>query len=1504
MGIPDKLSFDFETSSWAATEVDWYFQQSANGTNWETLKTYDSQIVGGTPSGSENFQLKPSTRFVKLCYSGNFNGRFKNVKITERKEIVPKSETTDFGLGYNGNDPTARTIKVDWYNVEECTVSISGTDASRFEIAEGSDVINSLLDNYGTAELVVRYKHDVNTATQHTATLHIESADGKTADITLKGQTTPAPQDIIWRNDLTPMPINGVFESAAMVGSGLTLSLVSDDESIVRVEEGTTLVGVNAGTVRVTATAEGNDKWAESSSYIDIEVTTKNVQYITWNDKLSNLKREDGQTVNITLTATSSSGLPITYELDEDAQTFASVEGNTLRLTGWGSGTIIAHQLGNDDYVAVQKEMTLVSRNPSAGCNPLVGEYKSAYTLHTIAEKQISLSGEPGTIEFDAKCDGSALYGLWVAEYDGEYWHDGEAVYISRLGDNSLTSSYSHFGPLQLHRNTTSVKLFTQTGATMTRTFKNVKVTLAKYLELAENNMNFSQVDKGSNKTQSFYINYSNLTGVLDVELETESTQFEVLTTTVGEDCGDVGKYVRIDIRFTGSELGTEDNKIIISNKDQRLEIPVSATVVLPSQAITWNPEVNVLTTDHVILSATATSELPVSFSSGSPEIAEVVYDGGVYSLDIKKYGDVAITAHQLGNENWSAATDKTLTFHISRVTPTITSYPTATGVILPITLAGSTLEGGVADVEGSFVWQDASQAVIRGTVNYSAQFVPTNTNYYNIVPFEIAVPLLLTPQTITWNRSDEAEEWCTTEIALNAIASSGLTITYHSSDSTVAYAEDDHLHVLKYGPVTITAVQAGNETYDAAEPVSKTITFKRAKLTLTEPTVSGVYVHHFLSNSTFTGGGAMAGSIVVDGMFSWQEPGKLMDIPGVCNNIAVFTPFNANIYEPKTCTLSVEVLRFAPQVTHDFTAEAADYGIKTSELILNGSGTAIDQYDPAHPLISGEFVWKTPTHVPLLNETTATLVFRPTRSEWYDEVELPIGITINPVGYIFTGNGDWDTSSNWALEEVPDGPQDVVIQGNVTISSEVVVNKLTIDGGGNVNIALSGTLTVQGVSGERDMYGDLHIYENGKMVLGKYAQLNVNDFTLDAALGNTSSSSTSGQVLNEEKLDVTGDAYFQLAVDPSGRNTLGWYDFVVPFEVDVIGGITMAGDNTPMQYNVNYLVMDYNEKKRAVNGKSWNRFSGTMEAGRVYTITLDETNPNWNTVVFKKKAGAPLTGDRSFTTEYSGLGEAKDNGWNGFGNGTLHHTELDVEEGTLIQLYDHTNRCYNGHEAKDNSIAVGMSFFMQVDGVQTITLDTADNNNSSFLAPARTRKSVDKFRLSLTAERHNNASDHLWVSANEEATGEYVIGRDVLKMGTMTESKVARLWSERNGIKLCSNEMPMTANKANCAISLYAAEAGIYSLAVENEPEDATLYLTKNGKVIWNLSMSPYEFDLTQGTTEGYGLRIVANSNSATDIEGADSEGETIRKVLIDDMIYIIAPNGSMYNVNGKIVK
>ena len=517
--------------------------------------------------------------------------------------------------------------------------------------------------------------------------------------------------------------------------------------------------------------------------------------------------------------------------------------------------------------------------------------------------------------------------------------------------------------------------------------------------------------------------------------------------------------------------------------------------------------------------------------------------------------------------------------------------------------------------------------------------------------------------------------------------------------------------------------------------------------------------------------------------------------------------------------------------------------------------------------------------------------------------------MTVLQVERVFTnkkGDNDWNNPENWSNGFVPPVANvEVTINENVIISDTVSVGTMTINEG--VTVTVTSQLTVSGnQETENGKYGDIVVKETGELIVNN--TFKVNNFSLDAKLGNTSTAAASGQVSNGDNLDIQGDVYFQLAVDPSGRNTYGWYDFVVPFEVDVIGGISIAEDpDAEMKFNVNYAVMAFDESKRAVRGKDWNKFTGTMQPGRVYTITLDETKP-WNTVVFKKKKGASLTGDRSFKTSYSaGLGEEVDRGWNGFGNGSLFHAELDVDDPeTLVQIYDHKNKCYQARPVKDYSIAVGTSFFMQVDEPKTITLATADEDNTAFMAPARSRKTVEKFKMSLMNYDADEVYDYLWVGANEDATEAYVIGEDVLKMGTLTSSNIARMWTTKGGHNLCAVEAALINDEASTPLAIYAPKAGSYWFAIDEAPEDATLYLTYNDEIIWDLTISPYLFDLSKGTTAGYGLRMEAKKTPAiaTDFEQSEVSAQTMRKVIIDGKVYIVTPDGKMYDIVGKGIK
>ena len=539
----------------------------------------------------------------------------------------------------------------------------------------------------------------------------------------------------------------------------------------------------------------------------------------------------------------------------------------------------------------------------------------------------------------------------------------------------------------------------------------------------------------------------------------------------------------------------------------------------------------------------------------------------------------------------------------------------------------------------------------------------------------------------------------------------------------------------------------------------------------------------------------------------------------------------------------------------------------------------------------------------------TVTLTFTPSNTDMYSGCTGTTTIVVNKaVSNIFTnasGNGEWNDRANWS-NGVPTGDEpDVIISGDLIIDEELTVGNLTIKKNSRVVLTVNGDLTINGASEDLTEYGDLHVREGGQVNLSN-GTLKVHNFTLDAALSGTKGgvhqNAASGQVANPTKLDVRGDAYFVLTIDPADALTYGWYDFTVPFEVEISNGIYRYGENTPMRSGVDFMIMEYSESRRASGMKGWVDASGTLQPGRAYTITLDKWA--YTTYVFKKKTGASTTGTNSFNAEASDV-ESQTRGWNGLGNGSLSHAQLtDAFSNAKVQLYDHAHNVYVTKEANESNFAVGTAFFIQVSEAQTISFAAAEENRT-MMAPSREVYTMDEFRLTLKDTETDNTTDRLWLSASEEATEEYVIGQDLLKMGTPTSGTVAQMWTMKGGKVLCDVETAMNGERATAPLSFYAPKAGQYELAIDQAPEDVTLYLTYNDQVIWILSFGSYVFDLEKGTTEGYGLRMETNRapQIATGID-EQTAGTQNRKVMINNTLYIVTDEGAIFDVMGKNIK
>ncbi len=415
---------------------------------------------------------------------------------------------------------------------------------------------------------------------------------------------------------------------------------------------------------------------------------------------------------------------------------------------------------------------------------------------------------------------------------------------------------------------------------------------------------------------------------------------------------------------------------------------------------------------------------------------------------------------------------------------------------------------------------------------------------------------------------------------------------------------------------------------------------------------------------------------------------------------------------------------------------------------------------------------------------------------------------------------------------------------------------------------------------------GDVHV-ENGA-ILNADAALTADNLYLSSQMGG----GKSAQVRGAEKVTVKGDVYFDITFGDDA-NPEKWHAFTVPFQVDALSGIYDT-DNKRLTNEVNYAIMDYHGDVRATGKYGWKKYRGMLQPGTFYIMTVDG---NRKTFRLKKAAGATLNNAGGMAVhQYAASGEGengKDNGWNGIGNPSLVYGTIGVD----VQVLNPATYTYELKEANTTNFTVGTPFFYQAaaDGTETLLATDAGKPN---YAPARESLS-DKIYVGLS---DGGYEDRVVLSASEDATTGYETGRDLVKLTMTDRPAVPQIFAQGYGLNLCKMDAPLANNTATYPVMLYAPEAGEYTLSARSGAE-ATVYLTKEGVVIWNLSDTEYHIELNKGNNEGYGILLKANApQTPTDIDNIYGGVET-EKVLFEGNLYILH-GGHTYDATGKMIQ
>lgn len=408
-----------------------------------------------------------------------------------------------------------------------------------------------------------------------------------------------------------------------------------------------------------------------------------------------------------------------------------------------------------------------------------------------------------------------------------------------------------------------------------------------------------------------------------------------------------------------------------------------------------------------------------------------------------------------------------------------------------------------------------------------------------------------------------------------------------------------------------------------------------------------------------------------------------------------------------------------------------------------------------------------------------------------------------------------------------------------------------------------------------------------------------VNDFIIEAMEGH------SGQITHPEKLNINGNAYYDLTLNTTGTmDNTKWYAFAVPFQVDAATGIQRLSNDgvaSPAQFNGHYVLLKYNSGLRASSGNGWEYVTAgeKLTPGNFYMVALNSNA--YNRLRMTKDAGN--LNNKADLTLATTSGSAANKNWNALANNALSYANVSAtgDNATCkVQTYISNEDKYDVFTYGEVTFTVGTPFFIQVAASGTMNVVTGETEHSELRAPQREALATEEFIVRL-GENTTSYYDKLYVSASDEALNEYQIGHDLAKAGVST--KVPQMYVPAYGTQLCDAEFPLINNEARFPLTFTTPNAGTYQLYVAVAAQDAELYLLQNDNVIWDLTLSPYALTLPQGTTEGYGLLLKAKApNAATGVDEINAEVGA-QKVIIDEHVYILRGR-QMYDVNGKMVK
>ncbi|MGM0626124.1 MAG: FG-GAP-like repeat-containing protein, partial [Bacteroidota bacterium] len=364
------------------------------------------------------------------------------------------------------------------------------------------------------------------------------------------------------------------------------------------------------------------------------------------------------------------------------------------------------------------------------------------------------------------------------------------------------------------------------------------------------------------------------------------------------------------------------------------------------------------------------------SFSFDNPSTAP---DAGTFSAAVTFTPDDIV--------NYTTVSG-TVDVSVNQITPTVSDWPTASGIIYGETLSASVLSGGTSSVSGTFSFDAPATAPNAGSYTADVTFTPDDNTNYNTVSGSVSVLVSKAdPVVSVWPTASDID-WGD---PLSASVLSG-----GSADVAGNFSFDNPATTPEVGvwsaAVSFTPDDAAN--YNSISG-NVDVNVNALDPSVSEwPTASAINYGESLSASLLSGGSAS-----VSGTFNFDTPATTPDA-GIYTANVTFTPDDDTHYNTVSGTVDVTVNMATPTVTDWPTASDITYGDALSASDLSDGSASV----------SGTFSFDSPATTPDAGIYTAGVTFTPDDALNYNTLSGTVDVSVNMADPTVT---DWPTASD-----------------------------------------------------------------------------------------------------------------------------------------------------------------------------------------------------------------------------------------------------------------------------------------------------------------------------------------------------------------------------------------------------------------------------------------------------------------------------------------------------------